>query len=64
MIRKIIKQGHNTLTITLPSEWTKRFNLEAGKENPSQPPLFRGGANAPSLTREGLGWVVFLYFKK
>ncbi|MDP1729357.1 MAG: AbrB/MazE/SpoVT family DNA-binding domain-containing protein, partial [archaeon] len=32
MKRKIIKQGHNTLTITLPSEWTHRFNLEAGKE--------------------------------
>tara|TARA_Y100000310_G_scaffold285586_1_gene309163 strand:- start:998 stop:1999 length:1002 start_codon:yes stop_codon:yes gene_type:complete len=30
--RKIIKQGHNTLTITLPSAWVKRFNLEAGKE--------------------------------
>lgn len=32
MQRKIIKQGHNTLTITLPSEWAKRFNLAAGKE--------------------------------
>jgi len=32
MRRKIIKQGHNTLTITLPAEWTKRFNLDAGKE--------------------------------
>lgn len=32
MRRKIIKQGHNTLTITLPSEWARRFNLEAGKE--------------------------------
>jgi len=32
MKRKIIKQGHNTLTITLPTEWTKRFHLEAGKE--------------------------------
>ena len=32
MKRKIIRQGHNTLTITLPSEWTKRFNLESGKE--------------------------------
>ena len=32
MRRKIIKQGHNTLTITLPAEWSKRFNLEAGKE--------------------------------
>ncbi len=32
MKRKIIKQGHNTLTITLPAEWTKRFNLESGRE--------------------------------
>ena len=32
MKRKIIKQGHNTLTITLPSEWTKRFNLNSGSE--------------------------------
>ncbi len=32
MKRKIIKQGHNTLTITLPSKWAKRFNLQAGEE--------------------------------
>jgi len=32
MRRKIIRQGHNTLTITLPSEWTKKFNLKAGSE--------------------------------
>lgn len=32
MKRKIIKQGHNTLTMTIPSEWAKRFNLSAGKE--------------------------------
>jgi phosphate uptake regulator len=32
MIRKIIRQGHNTLTITLPSDWTKKFNLKAGSE--------------------------------
>ena len=32
MIRKIIKQGHNTSTITLPSEWIKRFNLKSGSE--------------------------------
>jgi phosphate uptake regulator len=32
MRRKIIKQGHNTLTITLPTEWTKKLNLAAGKE--------------------------------
>ncbi len=32
MKRKIIKQGHNTLTVTLPTEWAKRFNLVGGKE--------------------------------
>ncbi|MDD5699887.1 MAG: AbrB/MazE/SpoVT family DNA-binding domain-containing protein [Candidatus Nanoarchaeia archaeon] len=32
MKRKIIKQGHNTLTITLPTEWTKKLNLKAGDE--------------------------------
>ena len=32
MKRKIIKQGHNTLTVTLPAEWTKKLNLNAGDE--------------------------------
>lgn len=32
MKRKIIKQGHNTLTMTLPSEWVKKLNLNAGDE--------------------------------
>ncbi|MBU0906861.1 MAG: AbrB/MazE/SpoVT family DNA-binding domain-containing protein [Nanoarchaeota archaeon] len=32
MKRKIIKQGHNTLTLTLPREWIKRLNLRAGEE--------------------------------
>ena len=32
MIRKIIKQGHNTLTMTLPSNWVKKFNLTPGDE--------------------------------
>ena len=32
MKRKIIKQGHNTLTITLPSEWARKLNLQAGSE--------------------------------
>jgi len=32
MKRKIIKQGHNTLTITLPSDWARKFNLGAGSE--------------------------------
>jgi phosphate uptake regulator len=32
MKRKIIKQGHNTLTVTLPTEWTKKLNLQAGNE--------------------------------
>lgn len=32
MKRKIIKQGHNTLTITLPNDWAKHFNLKPGDE--------------------------------
>jgi len=32
MKRKVIKQGHNTLTVTLPSEWIKRFNVQPGAE--------------------------------
>ena len=27
MKRKIIKQGHNTLTVTLPSKWVKKLNI-------------------------------------
>ena len=30
MKRKVIKQGHNTLTITLPSNWVKKCNVKAG----------------------------------
>ncbi len=32
MKRRVIKQGHNTLTITLPSDWTKRYNVLPGAE--------------------------------
>lgn len=32
MKRKVIKQGHNTLTVTIPSKWAKNFNLRAGDE--------------------------------
>ena len=32
MKRKIIKQGHNTLTITLPTEWVKKLGLSGGDE--------------------------------
>lgn len=32
MRRKIIKQGHNTLTITLPSKWAKKLNLKEKDE--------------------------------
>lgn len=32
MKRKIIKQGHNTLTVTLPSRWVQKLNLKAGDE--------------------------------
>lgn len=32
MRRKVIKQGYNTLTVTLPTEWTKKFNVKPGDE--------------------------------
>lgn len=32
MKRKIIKQGHNTMTLTLPSEWIKKLNIKPGDE--------------------------------
>ena len=32
MKRKIIKQGHNTLTITLPNDWAKEHHVKAGDE--------------------------------
>ncbi len=32
MRRKVIKQGHNTLTMTLPSNWTKKLKISAGDE--------------------------------
>jgi len=32
MKRKIIKQGHNTLTVTLPSDWVKKLGLSSGDE--------------------------------
>jgi AbrB family looped-hinge helix DNA binding protein len=32
MKRRIIKQGHNTLTITLPTDWAKKFNIKPGDE--------------------------------
>lgn len=32
MKRKIIKQGHNTLTITLPASWASKMNIKPGNE--------------------------------
>jgi phosphate uptake regulator len=32
MKRKVIKQGHNTLTLTLPNDWVKKLKIEAGNE--------------------------------
>lgn len=32
MKRKIIKQGHNTLTITLPAKWVEQNGIKAGDE--------------------------------
>ena len=32
MKRRVIKQGNNTLTITLPRKWTEKFKIKAGDE--------------------------------
>jgi len=32
MKRKVIKQGHNTLTVTLPSKWVVKNSIKAGDE--------------------------------
>lgn len=32
MKRRVIKQGHNTLTLTLPTDWVKLFNIKPGDE--------------------------------
>jgi phosphate uptake regulator len=32
MKRKIIKQGHNTLTLTIPTQWAKKLNINPGDE--------------------------------
>ena len=32
MKRKIIKQGHNTLTVTLPAKWVEKKGMKAGDE--------------------------------
>lgn len=32
MKRRVIRQGHNTLTITLPSDWVKKLNISPGDE--------------------------------
>lgn len=32
MKRKVIKQGHNTLTITLPAKWVEQNNIKPGEE--------------------------------
>ncbi len=32
MKRKVIKQGHNTLTVTLPRQWAERYGVRPGDE--------------------------------
>ncbi|MBT3720083.1 phosphate uptake regulator PhoU [archaeon] len=41
MKRKLVKQGNNALTVTLPKKWTRKYNLNAGdfihlEESPSE----------------------------
>jgi phosphate uptake regulator len=62
MKRRVIKQGHNTLTVTLPSEWVKKLNIQAGDEidlNENQGSLVingkqHNGHKSTSINIEGL----------
>ena len=50
MKRKLIRQGRNALTLTLPSEWVKRNSLDAGDEVDvigSEGPLVIGSKQSP-----------------
>ncbi|MFH1850327.1 MAG: hypothetical protein ABH879_09200 [archaeon] len=54
MKRKVIRQGHNTLTLTLPLKWAKRFNVQPGcelevKEGDSSLVILPGG-DLPELS--------------
>ncbi|MBI4146846.1 hypothetical protein HY489_05935 [Candidatus Woesearchaeota archaeon] len=63
MKRKLVSQGHSTMTISLPARWVKTFGLKAGDEvdmleqNPGvliMPPGQRAVARA-SLNAKGMG---------
>ncbi|MBW2987388.1 AbrB/MazE/SpoVT family DNA-binding domain-containing protein, partial [Candidatus Woesearchaeota archaeon] len=32
MKRKVVKQGSATLTVSLPTSWTKKYNIKPGDE--------------------------------
>ena len=56
MKRKVIKQGHNTLTITIPSKWAVKHGVKAGdeidvRENEKSLVIsIEGGGTIPSST--------------
>ncbi len=57
MRRKIIKQGHNTLTITLPTKWAKKHGLSSGDEidiQENEKSLIISGSKAPTLAGKNL----------
>lgn len=54
MKRRIIKQGHNTLTVTLPSKWVKKMGIEQGDEievSEQEKMLLISAERGPSLSR-------------
>ncbi len=52
MKRKVIKQGHNTLTMTLPRHWVEKLNLAAGDEIDIQERESTLVINGPQHTKE------------
>ena len=49
MKRKVIKQGNNTLTITLPKQWTEQAGIKAGDEVDLEP-----GRNGMFISAQGV----------
>jgi len=57
MKRKVIKQGHNTLTITLPAKWVEKNSVKAGDEveiEEDEKKLLIGSGSVKNILKEQL----------
>ncbi|MBD3313726.1 hypothetical protein GF345_04755 [Candidatus Woesearchaeota archaeon] len=57
MKRKLVKQGRNALTITLPSKWLSQQNLKAGDElniDEQENSILISGSGIPEITKKSV----------